>query len=208
MSDSFKTSINPLDIKYQIQQVIKFSDRMFKQFLNMLTTMKFLIKKLVFSILTHVHIFFVISSILIIGTILFSKNKLGNLLVLCYICIIIFISGLLLGVLGLIINIIEKIITLIKKIIDLANQKKEVDWKPIFYLIIAIIYIFILIFEIFFMVCFLILITLFIDILFGIAIKIFDIINGLYAGTSIVAQTTMGALDTFGSMVRKGFENC
>ena len=208
MSDKFKTSINPLDIKDELQKVIHFSRIILQNFKNMLKFIKYFIKNFVFNTFKYAYIVVIIGFSLLGLTLLLSKNKLGNLLILCYIFNIIIIAGLLSGVLAIIIICIEKTIELYNHSTKLFKKQKKIAIKCIVEIIIIILTILLLLLELFFVVCFLVIMALIIDFLMGIGIKIFNLINSLYTKMSLTSQTATTAIDSFGDMIRKGFENC
>ena len=122
---------------------------------------------------------------------------------------VVFIFGMLIGVFALIGICIEKLIVLFKQIMKLIKMEKRMAVRPIINIIVAIFAIFLFVFEFAFILGFLVILSLIIDFLYGTIITpLFNLINQVYTKTSFMAQTTTGALDSFGSMVRKGFENC
>jgi hypothetical protein len=88
-------------------------------------------------------------------------------------------------------------------------MEKAMKIKPVINIIVAIFAIFLFVFEFAFILGFLVIMSLIVDFIYGMVITpLFITINGVYSETSLMAQTTTGALDSFGSIVRKGFENC
>ena len=206
MSDSFP--LNIIDIRPLIKTVTQYSVIIMKKVIGVLHDMRYIIKNFALSLIKHLHVFFIVMSSLLGITLLFSKNKLGNLLILCYLFIIIFILGLFAGIFALFIICFEKTIGLIKELIKLFNMERKISIKSIINIIIVILSILLFCIEFAIVLGFLTVMSLIVDFLFGISIKIFNMINGIYSGTSFLAQTATGALDSFGVMVRKGFENC
>jgi len=203
---SFKTSINPLDFSSQIGKVIKFSNIILKNFVNMIIDIKHFIKKFVFSLFKYTYVFVIIATIILAGTLLFSKNKLGNILVLCYIFIIIIIAGLLSGVLALIIIVLEKIINICKIIEKLATSSTAMTVKNVFRIIVAILEIIGLLLLLFVIGIALVIICVVIDVLMGWNIQLFNTIDGTFK--DLTPQTATTAIQSFGDLIKKGFENC
>ena len=197
-----------IDIGPLIQKVIHYSRMIFKRLIGSLHDMKYFIKRFVLVALQHIHIFFIIALSLLGITLLLSKNKLGNLLILCYIFVILIIFGFVSAIIALFIICIEKLIQLIKKIIELAKIKKKISVKSIITIILVILAILLFAIELAVILGFLTLLALIVDVLFGISIKIFNTLNGIYSTTSLISQTATTAIDSFGTMVRKGFEKC
>jgi hypothetical protein len=158
--------------------------------------------------LDYIHIFFIVVFSLLGFTLLLSKNKLGNLLILCYIFTILIIFGFMSGIVALLIICIEKTIQLIKKIIELTKIEKKISIKTFIKIILVILAILLFVVELGFISGFLVILALIVDFLFEICIKIFYTLNGLYSSASLGAQTATSAIDSFGTMVRKGFERC
>lgn len=200
--------LNIINIGPLIQKVIHYSRIIMKKCLGVLHDMKYLIKEFALSLFKYIHVFLIVGTSLLGLTLLLSKNKLGNLLILCYLSLIIFIFGIIIGILALFVICIEKTIELFKQLLKLAKMERKISVKCIIDIIIVILTIFLFVIEFAFVLGFLSVLALFVDFLFGLSIKIFNTINGLYSATSFAAQTTAGALDSFGTMIRKGFENC
>jgi len=201
--------LNIIDIGPLIQKVIHYSGIIMKKFIGAFHDIKYLIKEFALLLFKSIHIFIIVAISLLGITLLFSKNKLGNLLVLCYIFTIIFVIGLMVGVFALIGVCIEKTIQLFKKIIELINVDKKISIKSVIKIIVIILGIVLFVFEFAFILGFLIIMSLVVDFLYENIIKrLFNGINGIYSKTSLYAQTATGALDNFGAMIRKGFENC
>lgn len=208
MSKNFKTSINPLDISTELKKVEKYSNIILKEFVNMVNETKDFIKKMFFSSFKYSYIVVIIFFIILAFTILFSKNKIGNLLILCYIFIIIFILGFISGILALLITTIEMFIKLCKSCYKLFKSNLSLTIKNVIRVIVVILEIISYMIALFVVVVVLVVMALIIDFFFGINIKIFNTINGLYKKESLIEQTPFGAIDSFGDMIRKGFENC
>lgn len=201
--------LNIIDIGPQIDKVIYYSGKIMKQCIGVLNDMKYLVKEFALSLFKYIHVFIIVSFSLLGITLLFSKNKLGNILVLFYLIMVVFIFGMLIGVFALIGICIEKLIVLFKQIMKLIKMEKRMAVRPVINIIVAIFAIFLFVFEFAFILGFLVILSLIIDFLYGTLITpLFNLINQVYTKTSFMAQTTTGALDSFGSMVRKGFENC
>ena len=122
--------------------------------------------------------------------------------------IILVIFGFLSGILALLLICIEKLIKLIKALIKLAKMEKKISIKFFINIIKIGCAILLFAFELVVITGFLVFLALVVDVLFGIAVKIFETLNGLYSATSLVAQTATTAIDSFGTIVRKGFEKC
>jgi hypothetical protein len=201
--------LNIIDIGPLIQKVTHYSGIVLKKCIGAFHDMKYLIKEFALLLFKSIHVFIIVAISLLGITLLFSKNKLGNLLVLCYVFTIIFVIGLIVGVFALIGVCIEKTIKLLKKIIELINVDKKISIKSVIKIIVIILGIVLFAFEFAFILGFLIIMSLIVDFLYGTILNpLFYIINGVYSTTSFGAQTTTDALDSFGTMVRKGFENC
>ncbi len=200
--------LNIIDIRPLLKRVTRFSVTITKKIIGVLHDMKYIIKKFALSLIKHLHVFLIISISLLGFTLIFSKNKLGNLLILCYVFIIIFIFGLFAGIIALFVICIEKSISLIKQLIKLFNMEKKISVKSIINIIIVIFGIFLFCIEFGFVLAILTILAIIVDFFFGVAIQIFNLINGIYSETVFIAQSATGALESFGSMVRKGFENC
>lgn len=204
--DSFP--LNIIDIRPLIKKVTRFSVNVSKKIIGVLHDMKYIIKNFALSLVKHLHVFLIISISLLGITLLFSKNKLGNLLILSYIFLIIFICGLFAGIFALFIICFEKTISLIKQFIKLFNMEKKISVESIINIIIIIFGIILFCIEFGVVLFILTFLSCVVDFFFGIAIQIFNTINGIYSETALLAQSATGALDSFGAMVRKGFENC
>jgi hypothetical protein len=201
--------LNIINIDPQIDNVIYYSGKIMKQCIGVLNDMKYYVKEIALSLFNYLHVFIIVSFSLLGITLLFSKNKLGNILVLFYLIMIVFVFGMIVSVFALIGICIEKLITLFKQIMKLIKMEKKMKVRPIINIIVAIFEIFLFVFEFAFILGFLVILSLIIDFLYGTIIgPLFNVINELYAKSSLVAQTTTGALDSFGTMIRKGFENC
>lgn len=204
----FNTSINPLDISDLLQKVIHYSNRIMKQCVGVLHDMKYFIKEFAISLFKYIHVFLIVAVSLLGITLLFSKNKLGNLLVLMYVFMNLFMVGLIIGVIALIVICIEKTIELFKKILQLIKIEKKISIKSVIAIIFVILGIFLFLIEFGIILGFLVFIALVIDFLFGMIRKLFNVINGVYSKTSLAAESATTAIDSFGTMIRKGFENC
>lgn len=200
--------LNIIDIGPLIKKVIHYSEMILKKFIGMLHDIKYFIKRFVLSLFKYTHVFIIISISLLGFTLLLSKNKLGNLLILSYLLIMIAIFGFMSGIIALFIICIEKTISLIKQVIKLTKMEKKISIKSIINIVIVILVILLFALEFAFVLGFLAFLALIVDFLFGLSIKIFNTINGLYSTTSFVAQTATTAVDSFGTMIRKGFEKC
>ena len=201
--------LNIINIGPQIDKVIYYSGKIMKQIIGVFNDMKYFIKEFALSLFKYIHVFIIVSFSLLGITLLFSKNKLGNILVLFYLIMIVFVAGIIVGIFALIAVCIEKTINLFKQVMILIRMEKALRVKPVINIIIAIFAIFLFVFEFAFILGFLVIMALILDFIYGTIITpLFNTINGLYSKASLVAQTTTGALDSFGSMVRKGFENC
>jgi hypothetical protein len=201
--------LNIINIGPQIDKVLHYSGKIMKQVIGVFNDMKYFIKEFALSLFKYIHVFIIISFSLLGITLLFSKNKLGNILVLFYLIMIVFISGIIVGIFALIVVCIEKSIILFKQIMKLIKMEKAMKIKPVINIIVAIFAIFLFVFEFAFILGFLVIMSLIVDFIYGMVITpLFITINGVYSETSLMAQTTTGALDSFGSIVRKGFENC
>lgn len=201
--------LNIINIGPQIDKVIYYSGRIMKQVIGVLNDMKYFIKEFALSLFKYIHVFIIVSFSLLGITLLFSKNKLGNILVLFYLIMIVFVAGIVVGIFALIAICIEKTIILFKEVIKLIKMEKAMKVRPVINIIIAIFQIFLFVFEFAFILGFLVIMALVLDFIYGTVISpLFNIIDGVYSKASLVAQTTTGALDSFGTMVRKGFENC
>jgi hypothetical protein len=201
--------LNIIDIGPQIDKVIYYSGKIMKQCIGVFNDMKYFIKEFALSLFNYIHVFIIVSFSLLGITLLFSKNKLGNLLVLFYLIMIVSMFGIIVGIFALIAVCIEKTIILFKEIMKLIKMEKRMAVRPVINIIVAVFAIFLFVFEFAFILGFLVILSLILDFLYGSVISpLFYVINQLYAKSSLVAQTTTGALDSFGSMVRKGFENC
>jgi hypothetical protein len=204
--DSFP--LNIIDIRPLIKKVTHYSTIIMRNIIGVLHDMRYIIKNFALSLIKYIHVFIIVAMSLLGITLLFSKNKLGNLLILCYLFIIIFIFGLLAGIVALIVVCFEKTISLIKQFINLINMEKKISVESIINMIIVIASIFLFCLEFAIVLGFLTIMTLIVDFFFGLALRLFETINGMYSAASFAAQTATGALDSFGVMVRKGFENC
>ena len=201
--------LNIIDIGPQIDKVIYYSGKIMKQCIGVLNDMKYYIKEFALSLFKYLHVFIIVSFTLLGITLLFSKNKLGNILVLFYLIMIVFIFGILIGTFAIIGICIEKMINLFKQVMKLIKMEKKMAVKPVIAIIVAIFAIFLFVFEFAFILGFLAILALIIDFIYGKIIgPLFNVIDKVYTKTSLMAQTTTGALDSFGTMVRKGFENC
>lgn len=201
--------LNIIDIRPQIDEVVYYSGKIMKQCIGVFNDIKYYTKEFAYSLFKYIHVFIIVSFSLLGITLLFSKNKLGNILVLFYLIMIVFVFGMLIGTFALILICIEKLVLLFKQVMKLIKMEKKMAVRPIIDIIVAIFAIFLFVFEFAFILGFLVILSLIIDFLCGtIIFPLFIAINGIYSKASLVAQTTIGALDSFGSMVRKGFENC
>lgn len=201
--------LNIIDIGPQIDKVIYYSGKIMKQVIGVFNDMKYFIKEFALSLFNYIHVFIIVSFSLLGITLLFSKNKLGNILVLFYLIMIVFLAGIIVGVFALIAICIEKTIELFKQVMKLIKMEKRMSVKPVINIIIAIFAIFLFVLEFAFILGFLVIMSLVVDFIYGTIISpLFYTINGIYSKASLMAQTTTGALDSFGSMIRKGFENC
>jgi len=201
--------LNIIDIGPQIDKVIYYSGKIMKQVIGVFNDIKYYIKEFALSLFKYLHVFIIVSFSLLGITLLFSKNKLGNILVLFYIIMVVFVFGMLIGTFAIIGICIEKMIILFKQVMKLIKMEKKMAVRPVINIIVAIFAIFLFVFEFAFILGFLVILSLIIDFIYGTIITpLFNTINGIYTKTSLMAQTTTSALDSFGSMVRKGFENC
>ena len=121
--------LNIIDIGPLIQKVIHYSRMILKKFIGMLHDIKYFIKTFVFSLFKYTYVFIIIAVSLLGFTLLLSKNKLGNLLILCYLFIIIIIFGFISGIVALFIICIEKMISLFKQTMKIAKMDKKVSIK-------------------------------------------------------------------------------
>lgn len=201
--------LNIIDIRPQIDKVIYYSGKIMKQVIGVLNDMKYFIKEFALSLFKYIHVFIIVSFSLLGITLLFSKNKLGNILVLFYLIMIVFVAGIVVGIFALIVICFEKTIILFKEVMKLIKMEKAMKVKPVLNIIFAIFAIFLFGFEFAFILGFLGIMALVVDFIYGTVITpLFIIIDRVYSKASLVAQTTTGALDSFGTMIRKGFENC
>lgn len=201
--------LNIINIGPQIDKVIYYSGKIMKQVIGVFNDMKYFIKEFALSLFKYIHVFIIVSFSLLGITLLFSKNKLGNILVLFYLIMIVFISGIIVGIFALILVCIEKTIILFKEIMKLIKMEKAMKVRPVINIIIVVFAILLFVFEFAFILGFLVIMSLIVDFIYGTIIgPLFNVIDKVYSKTSIMAQTTTGALDSFGTMVRKGFENC
>ncbi len=200
--------LNIIDIGPLIKKVIHYSEIIFKKFIGMFHDMKYFIKRFVLVMVSHLHIFIIVCFSLLGITLLLSKNKLGNILILCYLILILFMFGFVSGIVALLLICIEKLIKLIKVLIKLAKMEKKISIKFFINLIKILCAILLFTIELFVIAAVLTFLAIVVDILLGLTINIFEAINGLYSATSLVAQTATSAIDSFGTIVRKGFEKC
>jgi hypothetical protein len=204
-----KFPLNIIDISPQINKVIHYAGIIMRKFIGVFNDMKYFIKEFALSLFKYLHVFIIVSISLLGITLIFSKNKLGNILVLFYLMMIVFVFGILIGTFALIGICIEKIIILFKQVMKLIKMEKKMEVRPIINIIIAIFAIFLFVFEFAFILGFLVILSLIIDFIYGkIITPLFNVIDGVYSSSSLLAQTSTGALDSFGTMIRKGFENC
>ena len=83
--------LNIIDISPQIDKVIYYSGKIMKQLIGVFNDMKYYIKEFALSLFKYIHVFIIVSFSLLGITLLFSKNKLGNVLVLFYIIMVVFV---------------------------------------------------------------------------------------------------------------------
>jgi hypothetical protein len=204
----FNTSLNPLDISGILKKVFHYSGIILKKSIGVIKDMKYFIKEFALSLFKYFHVFIIVSISLLGVTLLFSKNKLGNLLILSYLILVAFVFGLVIAILALVGVCIEKTILLFKKILELIKIEKKISVKCIINIIFVFLAILLFGIEFAFVLGFLTFLAIIVDYIFGVLTKIFNTINGVYSKTSLLAQTTTTAVDSFGTMIRKGFENC
>ena len=146
MSDALKDSF---DVREELKTVTDYANLIIKYLISSIRKLINFINKLIFSSFEYISVVLIIFAILLAATLLFSSNKYGNLLVLCYF----FIGFLILFLYGIVIwffkLIFDQFFNVFNITYDVITMKKspvtfEVVWAiicAIFWWIIAIIFV-------------------------------------------------------------------
>jgi hypothetical protein len=194
------TSLNPFDIRNEILHVQKFALMILKKFLNMIRKIGDYIKKFIFSAFKQSPIVFAIFLILLAGVLLFSKNRISNVLMIVYSLsgFIIFLVAL--CVLRLFFAFFKELWNLILLCYSFFKKKNESTLKGFVKVIIFILRVLIVLFFLSFIVTILVILAQILSFLIRFNNSLFKTLNDMFSAIQ--------PIDSIGSTIRKIFENC
>jgi len=192
---------NPLDIRDEIHHVEVFADNILKEFKNMIRKFIDYLKRFIFSAFKQSKVVFAFFSIILVGILLFSKDKISNTLITGYAVISFLIIFLVLGILRLILSFFEIIWKLIKTCFDFFSKSHDPTLKEVGKVIVFI-------FRLIIILAFLVFIMAVIMVIYIVIKYLIRLNNTLFKTINNYTEFVVDSTDSFGSIVRRILENC
>lgn len=193
---------NPLDIRDELRHVEKFADNMFKNFKNMIRTFIDYFKRFILAAFNQSKVVFAFFTIILVGIMLFSKDKISHTLMIGYGFISFLIIFFVLGILRLLLTFFEIIWKLIKTCFDFFSKPHDPTLKQVGKVLLFIL-------RIIVMLVFYLLPILAVLIFFAWIIKkLINLNNILFKTINNYTEFAVDSADSFGSIVRRILDNC